>query len=162
MSDLNRGSTDESETNLGSYSRSNAGGSISSSSGIMGLGSATRGRKRSISSSPSVTGSASGASLGYHSWNDKASPESHEFFNFHSNTHNLPAIALHGHLKAAAVAAAVSPAALNSLNQRHSQAYNNFHMENALRDKEICFSHEKRSKKARSMDQSMDSKHPIK
>lgn len=160
MSDLNRGSTDESEINLGSYSRSNAGGSTSGSSGIMG--SATRGRKRSISSSPSVTGSASGQSLGYHSWNDKGSPDSHEFFNFHSNSHNLPAIALHGHLKAAAVAAAVSPAALNSLNQRHSQAYNNFHVENALRDKEMCFSQEKRSKKARSMDQTMDSKHSVK
>lgn len=65
-------------------------------------------------------------------------------------------MALHGHLTAAAAAAAAGT--LSSMGQRQGQIMDNYHSENVLREKDHCFSQEKRSKKARSMDQTIESK----
>lgn len=138
LGEIGRGGDSESHSGCG---RGNTGGSSSGSSG--NSGNSSRGRKRSVSSSPSISGS--GGSLGYHSWHEKGSPNSHDFFNFDSsNTHNMQALA----------AAHGLTAHVATISQRHGQALSAFQAGNALREKEICFGNDKRSKKSRNVDQS--------
>ncbi|CAL8089612.1 unnamed protein product [Orchesella dallaii] len=121
-----------------------AGGSSSGSSSVGNGG--RGGRKRSISSSPSMAGS--GGSLGYHSWHEKGSPSSHEYYNYHANTHTLQAMAQ----------GRIPPSVMSPMEHRHGQNLNPYHAENILREKELGYRNDKRSKKSKSIDQTIESK----